>query len=283
MKSLLFILLTSLTSGFSATNPNIGFIARPLAFYSTILNNPFKQPNRRVLFVPGGPSNLVGPLMEKGYEQRNVVLADILYGRSIEELEREFNRSFLFQDGKVDWNEVEKLYGRKFSEDDRNKINETFRQFNNPDEFSRMRQKLKDQFFEEYLTKYPNNFVQADITELNFPADNENFNVEDGDKFDDIICTNLLHVYKSFLSEQFHEKAYSSMLSKLKVGGRLLVFPIDCEDLDFVNNFLRPLIDEMPEGFELNLIDTGDSDRNQMLKIIEERPATQYLDIRRMH
>lgn len=277
LKQAFLLMAVNSASGLATPNPKVAFVGRPLEIYQEMfdesfepqINGPFAA-GSKICFIPGGPSGLIDSLVAKGRPLRNIVLADILYGRSVEELKTEIDKNMFFQEGgEPNWEDFEHFYARKFTKGDRAKI-VRYLASGTVSDLAEKWQRGMAKFLEEYEA-YPDNFREADITNLSTLDE----------QFDLIISTNLLHLYKASFSAEFHMQAYENLLERLAPGGRLLVYPIEVEDKAFIEQYLKPWLEDKTD-FELQLKRSGlESDVNALLKQIENRPETQYLQISR--
>lgn len=268
------LLLASFILNVSAFQP--GFIGRDFPNTNNMFNNALNQADRndKILFIPGGPSGLLENLFDSGIPKENVVLADIAYDKNEQELRK---LSEGFGDETVDKSGInfgfyEKLLGRTFSAAEREKLLD-FIKLHGADQGPPPSFYLNaKQFYKEYKA-YPQNYVATDITKLD-PSLHQGFSL--------VLSSNLLHVYRSVLSEEFHLLAYKNLMKTVKPGGKILVYPIEPEDMDFIENEVIPMIEEDP-SFSISFEPASVmSESNQILALFDsKRENTQILKIQR--
>lgn len=255
---------------------NIGFFGRPLNIYQNMIPGSFPLDVKdTLLVVPGGPSPILDALVEKGLDRANILLVDILYGATEKEL-REITitwRNNYFTNKGINFDLMIGQFSDIILTDDQLKIIGDYIQSQNNMEFKKFMIESDNQFYKEYNT-YPENFVKGDITNLN--------NLDR--TFNKIWVTNLLHLYKKDLSEEFHLDAYYSLIGRLNIGGSIFVYPIEEEDKTFIMYALIPSLLTLNPNLDITLEESNlDSELNQGLSVvISGRPNTQYLKITRI-
>lgn len=256
--------------------PNIGFFGRPLSMYKQMLPDSFPlNPQDSLLVVPGGPSPILDDLISEGLYKSNIKLVDIMYGSSEEEL-RELTtlwRSQYFSEDCVNFDRMLGQFSDIELNDDELKIVGENILSKNDKEYTKLLLEETDKFYDEYR-RYSKNFLKGDIRDLDFLHRT----------FDKIWVTNLLHLYRKDLTEDFHYDAYNSLMSRLNISGSIYVYPIDKEDKEFLNERLIPRLKKQFSGrFSFKLLNSNiESVLNEgLLPIMPYRPRTQYFKITR--
>ena len=256
--------------------PNIGFFGRPLSMYKNMLPDSFPlNPQDSLLVVPGGPSPILDDLISECLYKSNIKLVDIMYGSTEEDL-RELTiqwRNQYFTKDCVNFDRMLKQFiDIDLNDDELRIVGENILSKNN-EEYTKVLLEETDKFYDEYR-RYPKNFLKGDIRNLDFLHRT----------FDKIWVTNLLHLYKKDLTEDFHYDAYNSLVTRLNISGSIYVYPIDKEDKEFLSERLIPRLKKQYAGrfgFQLMNSNTESVVNEGLLPIMPNRPRTQYLKITR--
>ena len=251
----LFLTLQLFHSSFSYSSTpifdQVGFLGRDLDLYYEMFPQDLElkqsfYSDKKILFVPGGPSSVKGEIVRNfGVHPDQVVMVDLAYPNndlSVEENAEQLEEAIFSPErdlkwfyeiaGKINWNIIDGA-ATAFGVRDLPERRQRYIDYS---------QKLETNN-ENFLNDYRNHsdwMVYGDITNLPEEVTRQ--------QYDYIYSSNLLHLYNNVLDEDFHVKAYEQLLSILAPGGKLMVFPITTmygrshDVLDRILNKLDPNI-----------------------------------------
>ena len=270
-----FFILQYLSSAtlFSATQTSlfndVGFVGRNLALHNEMFPNDLKLEknfynNKKILFVPGGPSSVKGDLVRSyGVNPDDVVMCDLAYPEndvSVEEnvqmlkeaiFSPERDLKFFYSlNNYINWNWIDGA-ATMFGVRDLPERRKNYTAYTN----------ILKENNKNFLNDYRNHsdwMIKGDITNL---PDEVTKN-----KYDLIVSSNLLHLYSHILDDEFHYRAYEHLVSQLAPGGKLIVFPIT-NIVGFQHKLLDNLIERLDGlGYTVELVKSDSPNTNEYFK-----------------